>query len=128
MGISKKLLHSLTDVRRVVRAGSYSLSGLRAATCNEAAFRQELILAVILAPLAFWLGRDGIERSLLFGTLVLVLIVELLNSAIEATVDRISKENNELSGRAKDMGSAAVSLSLLLVVAVWALVLWDRFA
>jgi diacylglycerol kinase (ATP) len=87
-----------------------------------------LILFVILAPLALWLGRNGVERALLFGALVLVLIVELLNSAIEATVDRIGKKDHKLSGRAKDMGSAAVSLSLLLVVAVWALILWDRIA
>ena len=128
MGIGRKLLRSMTDAGRIVRAGSYSLSGLRAAARKEAAFRQELILFVILAPLAVWLGRNGVERALLFGTLVLVLIVELLNSAIEATVDRISKKDHKLSGRAKDMGSAAVSLSLILVVAVWALVLWDRFA
>ena len=126
MGIGKKLLRSMTDAGRIVRAGSYSISGLRAAARKEAAFRQELILCAVLAPLAIWLGRNGIERALLFGTLVLVLIVELLNSAIEATVDRVSKKDHKLSGRAKDMGSAAVSLSLLLVVAVWALVLWDH--
>ena len=116
----------MTDAGRIVRAGSYSLSGLRAAARKEAAFRQELILFVVLTPLALWLGRNGIERSLLFGTLVLVLIVELLNSAIEATVDRISKKNHKLSGRAKDMGSAAVSLSLMRVVAVWVLILWEH--
>jgi diacylglycerol kinase (ATP) len=118
----------MTDVGRIARAGSYSVSGLRAAARKEAAFRQELILFVILAPLAFWLGRSGVERALLLGALVLVLVVELLNSAVEVTVDRISKKHHKLSGRAKDMGSAAVSLSLLLVVVVWGLILWDRWA
>lgn len=127
MAIGRKLLGSLTDVGRIVRAGSYSVSGLRAAARKEAAFRQELIVFVVLAPLAFWLGRDGVERALLFGTLVLVLVVELLNSAVEVTVDRISKKHHKLSGRAKDMGSAAVSLALMLVVVVWALILWDRW-
>jgi diacylglycerol kinase (ATP) len=110
----------------VVRAAGYSLAGLRAALKHEAAFRQEAALFVILAPLGFWLGRNGIERLLLIGSLVLVLVVELLNSAVEAAVDRIGSEQHELSGRAKDMGSAAVLLALLLVVAVWALVLTER--
>jgi diacylglycerol kinase (ATP) len=127
MGVMKKLITSAGDVGRIVRAGSYSLSGLRSAIRKEAAFRQELILFVGLAPLGAWLGRNGIERALLIGALVLVLIVELLNSAVEATVDRISKKHHKLSGRAKDMGSAAVYLSLLLVVVVWALLLFDRF-
>ena len=127
MGIGKKLLSSLTDVGRIVRAGSYSVSGLRVALSKEAAFRQEVILFVILAPIGFWLGRNGIERALLIGSLVVVLIVELLNSAVEATVDRVSKKQHKLSGRAKDMGSAAVYLSLLLVILVWALVLVDQF-
>lgn len=118
----------MTDVGRVIRAGSYSVSGLRAAVRKEAAFRQEVILFIVFAPLAVWLGRDGVERALLLGSLMLVLVVELLNSAIEATVDRISKKHHKLSGRAKDMGSAAVYLSLLLVVFVWALVLIDRLS
>lgn len=126
MGIGRKLLRSATDVGRVVRAGGYSLSGLRAAARKEAAFRQELLLFIVLAPLAIWLGRSGVERALLLGSLVLVLVVELLNSAIEATVDRISKRRHKLAGRAKDMGSAAVYLSLLLVIAVWALILAER--
>lgn len=128
LGVGRKLLQSMTDVGRVIRAGSYSVSGLRAAIRKEAAFRQELILFVIFAPLAVWLGRNGIERSLLLGTLMLVLIVELLNSAVEATVDRISKKHHKLSGRAKDMGSAAVYLSLLLVIVVWALILAERLS
>lgn len=128
MGIGRKLLQSMTDIGRIVRAGSYSVSGLRAAVRKEAAFRQEVILFIVFAPLAVWLGRNGIERALLLGSLVVVLVVELLNSAIEATVDRISKKHHKLSGRAKDMGSAAVYLSILLVVIVWALVLADRLA
>jgi diacylglycerol kinase (ATP) len=122
----RKLLTSASDLGRVIRAAGYSLSGLRIAIRKEAAFRQELILFVLLVPLGAWLGRDGIERALLIGVLFLVLIVELLNSAIEAAIDRISKSRHKLSRRAKDMGSAAVYLSLLLVVVVWALVLYGR--
>ena len=118
----------LFDLRRVWRAGGYSMQGLKAALRHEAAFRQEAALFVVLAPLGFWLGRTGIERSLLIGSLVLVLIVELLNSAIEAAVNRVGREPHELSGRAKDLGSAAVFLSLLLVVLIWILVLLARFA
>lgn len=119
--------NGLFDLRRVWRAACYSVSGLKAAIENEAAFRQELALFFVLAPLGLWLGRDGVERSLLVGSLVLVLIVELLNSAVEAVVDRIGKEPHALSGRAKDMGSAAVFVSLVLVVIVWTLILADRF-
>jgi len=126
VGIAKKLAASLTDVRRIVRAGSYSVSGLHAAIRKEAAFRQELILFVVLAPLGYWLGQNAIERVLLIGSLLIVLIVELLNSGIEATVDRISKKHHKLSGRAKDMGSAAVTVSLLLVIFIWAALLLDR--
>ncbi len=126
MGIARKLASSLTDIGRIVRAGGYSVSGLRAAIRKEAAFRQELILFVVLAPLGYWLGKNGIERALLIGSLVIVLIVELLNSGIEATVDRISKKHHKLSGRAKDMGSAAVTFSLLLVIFVWAAILADH--
>jgi len=111
---------------RVAHAAGNSFKGLRAAW-GESAFAQEVVLFFILAPLGFWLGRNGIERALLIGSLVLVLIVELLNSAIEAVVDRVGTERHELSGRAKDLGSAAVLLTLLLVVAVWMLVLLDRF-
>jgi diacylglycerol kinase (ATP) len=120
-------LNGLFDLRRVWRAAGYSVSGLKAALANEAAFRQEMALFVLLAPLGLWLGRDGVERSLLVGSLVLVLVVELLNSAVEAAVNRIGNEPHELSGRAKDIASAAVLLSLLLVALVWVLVLFDRF-
>lgn len=125
MRLLEKMLHSMGDVGRVLRAAGYSIAGLRAALRKEAAFRQEVILFVVLAPLAFWLGRNGIERALLLGSLLLVLIVELLNSAVEATVDRISRKHHRLSGRAKDMGSAAVYLSILLATLTWLLVLAD---
>lgn len=125
MGVMRKLVQSAGDIGRIVRAGSYSVSGLRAALRKEAAFRQEVILVAVLAPLGAWLGHDGIERLMLIGSLVLVLIVELLNSAVEATVDRISRKQHKLSGRAKDMGSAAVYLSILLAILTWVLVLLD---
>ncbi len=112
-----------TGIRRLFRATGYSWAGLRAACQNEAAFRQELALCVVLTPLGLWLGEDGMERALLVGSLLLVLVVELLNSAIEAVVDRIGAEHHELSGRAKDMGSAAVLVALLNVVVIWALIL-----
>jgi len=105
------------------RALRYSLSGLAAAFRNEQAFRQELYAAAVLIPLAFWVGNTGVERALLVATVLLVMIVEVLNSAIEAVVDRMGSERHELSGRAKDLGSAAVFLALVLAVCVWGLVL-----
>ena len=111
------------DLGRLVRAFSYSFKGLKAAFINETAFRQEVILSIILIPLGFWLGENGVERALLVGTILLVMIVELINSGIEAVVDRISGEHHELSGRAKDVGSAAVLITLINVVVVWLLVL-----
>ena len=122
----KKLMHSLVDGGRVIRAFGYSWSGLRAAYQQESAFRQELLLALVLVPLGAWIGRTGVERVLLIGSVLVVLIVELLNSAVEATVDRGGKERDTLAGRAKDMGSAAVLLALLLLAATWALILYDR--
>ena len=118
----------LLDLRRVWRAAGYSLNGLKTALKYESPFGQEMALFVVLAPLGLWLGHDNVERSLLVGSLMLVLIVELLNSAIETVVNRIGNEPHELSGRAKDIASAAVFLSLLLVVLVWVLVLFDRFS
>lgn len=123
----KKMLQSLVDGGRVVRALGYSLKGLRAAYKKESAFRQELILAVVLVPAGLWLGRNGIERVLLIGSVLMVLIVELLNSSVEATVDRSGREWNKFAARAKDMGSAAVLIALLLLVATWGLILYDRF-
>ena len=112
---------------RIVRAFGYSLQGLGAAWRHEAAFRQETVLAAVLIPLGLWLGHDALERLLLAGVLVLVLIVELLNSAIEALADAISPERHPLLGRAKDIGSAAVLLTLLLTGAVWLAVLAPRW-
>lgn len=115
-----------TGLRRLINATRYSLQGFAAAARHEAAFRQELLLAAVLLPLGLWLGAGGVERALLAGSVLLVLVVELLNSAVEAAVDRISAEHHELAKRAKDLGSAAVMLSLLLAAAVWALVLLPR--
>jgi diacylglycerol kinase (ATP) len=116
-----------TGVDRVVRAFFNSWSGLRLAYSGESAFRQEVWLAVPLLPLAFWLGRDWTQVALLAGSVLLVLIVELLNSGIEAVVDRVSYEWHELSKRAKDFGSAAVLLSLLLCAGIWGAALFQRF-
>ena len=116
-----------TGIRRIVNATFYSLAGLRAAWQHEAAFRQEVMLAVVLIPTGVWLGRTAVERSLLIGSCLLVLIVELLNSGIEAIVDRVGTEPHRLSGQAKDLGSAAVFVSLTLGLIVWALIAWSRF-
>ena len=112
-----------TGLTRIVRAGHYSWKGLKSTFKHEAAFRQELLLFFVLAPIGYYLGDTGVERALLIGSLILVLIVELLNSGIEAVVDRFGEEFHKLSGRAKDMGSAAVFVSLVFVVVTWALVL-----
>jgi diacylglycerol kinase (ATP) len=116
-----------TGIRRIVNATFYSLAGLRAAWQHEAAFRQEVMLAVVLIPAGIWLGRTAVERSLLIGSCLIVLIVELLNSGIEAIVDRVGTEPHPLSGQAKDLGSAAVFMSLTLVLVVWGLIAWSRF-
>ena len=108
---------------RAWRALGYSLAGLRAAWRHESAFRQELLVALIVIPLGLWLEQDGVEKALLAGSWVLVLIVELLNSAIEAVVDRIGAEHHKLAGRAKDQGSAAVLFTILLAILTWGLVL-----
>jgi diacylglycerol kinase (ATP) len=108
---------------RLFRAFGASGKGLAGAFREEAAFRQELGFAVVAVPLGLWLGHNGVERALLVAPVLLVLIVELLNSAIEATVDRIGLERHELAGLAKDIGSAAVLLAFLLLGVVWALVL-----
>jgi diacylglycerol kinase (ATP) len=115
-----------TGLQRLVNATRYSFEGFAAAARHEDAFRQELLLAAVLLPLGLWLGANGVERALLAGSVLLVLIVELLNSAVEATVDRVSLEDHRLAKRAKDLGSAAVMLSLLAVAAVWLLVLLPR--
>jgi diacylglycerol kinase (ATP) len=111
---------------RIVRAAGASWLGLCGAFRNEAAFRQELALAVLVIPLCLWLGHSGVERALLVAPMLLVLVVELLNSAIEATVDRIGFERHALAGLAKDIGSAAVLMSFILMAVLWALVLLGR--
>jgi diacylglycerol kinase (ATP) len=110
---------------RLWRAFGNSWKGFKGAFREEAAFRQELGLSLLLFPLGLWLGDNGIERALLVGPIFIVLIVELLNSAVEATVDRIGLERHKLSGLAKDIGSAAVFTSFALLATVWVLVLWD---
>jgi diacylglycerol kinase (ATP) len=117
-----------TGVRHMVSAVSFSLAGLRAAWSEQAAFRQECALAALLMPLAFWLGQSSIERALLIGSCMLVLIVELLNSAIEAAVDRVGLDHHQLAAQAKDLGSAAVFLSLMSAATVWLLIGWGRLS
>ena len=115
-----------TGLERIVRATGHSLAGLRAAYRSESAFRQEAWLAVLMCPCAFWLGRGWLEVALLLAGLVLVLVVELLNSAVEAAIDRIVDETHPLSKKAKDYASAAVMLSLLLCAGLWLAALWQR--
>lgn len=116
-----------TGMRRILLAARCSAKGLGHAWKYEAAFRQEIALTLMLAPLAMWLGRTGVERIILIGSCMLVLIAELLNSAVEAVVDRVGDEHHELSGRAKDLGSAAVFVSLLAVATVWLTIAGQRF-
>lgn len=111
-------------LRRLWNALGYSRDGLAAAWKNEAAFREEILLASITMPLAIYLGKTGAERGLMLGSILLILIVEILNSAIEAVVDKASPEMHELAKRAKDMGSAAVLFSLINAAIIWACVLW----
>jgi diacylglycerol kinase (ATP) len=115
-----------TGIDRIVRATAHSVSGLRLAYASESAFRQEVWLAALMLPAAFWLGRGWVQVALLAGSVLLVMIVELLNSGIEAVVDRVSYDWHELSKRAKDFGSAAVMLSLLLCGGIWAAALAQR--
>ena len=117
----------LTGLRRLVSASSNSWKGFVAAWTHEEAFRQELILVVVASPLAFMLGNSWIERALLLGSLLQILIVELLNTGIEVVVDRIGPDHHELSGRAKDVASAAVLVSLLLAASTWAMILLPRW-
>lgn len=117
-----------TGIDRVIRAAGYSFEGLRTAYRGESAFRQEVWLAALLIPVAFWLGRSWVEVALLAGSVLLVMIVELLNSGIESAIDRVSFELHDLSKRAKDLASAAVFLSLVLCGGIWVAALWSRFA
>ncbi|MEK8045987.1 MAG: diacylglycerol kinase [Burkholderiales bacterium PBB6] len=116
-----------TGLNRIIHAAGYSMAGLKAAYNGESAFRQETWLAVVLVPLAFWVGQTWIEVALLAGSVLIVMIVELLNSAIEAAIDRIGFEMHDLSARAKDIASAAVLLSLTLCAGIWGAALWHRF-
>jgi diacylglycerol kinase (ATP) len=111
-------------IQRLYKAIIYSMQGLRAAFRNEAAFRLEIVLSIFLVPLGLWLGDNGVERALLVGSILLVMIVELINSGIEAVVDRFGGDHHELSGIAKDMGSAAVLVTLINVFVIWCLVLF----
>lgn len=115
-----------TGLDRVIHAAGYSWAGLKAAYTGESAFRQETWLCIIAAPLAFWLARSWEQAALLLGSLLVVLIVELLNSAIEAVVDRVSFERHELSKRAKDIASAAVLMALILAAGIWGSAIWQH--
>ncbi len=118
---------STGGVKRIFKAAGYSYKGFMSAWKHEAAFRQELTLVVALLPLAIWLDVSTLERIALMGSMALVLIVELLNSAVEAAIDRIGAEHHELSGRAKDLGSAAVFIALLMLVGTWLSILAPRY-
>lgn len=115
-----------TGLGRLVRATGYSLDGLRTAYLTEGAFRQETWAALVMLPAAVWLGADWMQTALLAGSVMLVLIVELLNSSVEAAIDRVSLDHHALSKRAKDMGSAAVFLSVLLCAGIWGAAIWGR--
>lgn len=114
-------------IRRLIKATGYSFKGLAAAFRHETAFRQEVALTLLLVPLALWLGENGVEQALLIMSWLLVLMFELVNSGIEAVVDRVGTEHHELSGRAKDVGSATVLVALVNAAVVWLLVLTDFF-
>jgi diacylglycerol kinase (ATP) len=113
--------------KQIYKAMTWSLKGMRAAWIYEASFRLEVYLTIIFFPLGLWVGHGAVEKALLCGSILLVLACELLNSAVEAVVDKVSPDFHELAGRAKDMGSAAVFLLMLNVVLCWTLVLWQRF-
>ncbi len=113
-----------TGLTRIIKAGIFSWQGFKAAYKHEEAFRQEFWLAIVLIPVALYVGQNGIEMALLIGSVLLLLLVEILNSAIEAVVDRFGGEQHELSGRAKDMGSSAVFLAIVIVVVTWVLVIF----
>lgn len=116
-----------TGITRIIRAFGFSMNGLKAAWQHEAAFRQESLLAIVLVPAAFWLAADATQLAVLLLTLFIVVITEILNSAIEAVVDRVSDEHHSLAGRAKDMGSAAVFLSLAMTIVTWTVIFYERF-
>ncbi len=115
--------NTATGLDRIVRAAGFSYQGFVSAISTEAAFRQELVIAAVTIPLGLWLGDSGVERALLLGSIVLILIIELLNSAVESVVDRVGDEYHELSKKAKDIGSAAVFLGFANALMIWLLVL-----
>lgn len=123
-----RALKGRRGLRRILNALGYSVEGLAAAWRHEDAFRQEVILGALLAPLGLWLGRSPLERALLLGSLGFVLVVELLNTAVEAAIDRLSFEIHPMAKRAKDLGSAAVLLALLSAGGLWLAVILERFA
>jgi diacylglycerol kinase (ATP) len=127
VGVADEVGHLPRGPGRILKAAIWSLQGLRAAWLHESSFRLEVWLFVVLAPLAAWLGGNGIERALLIGSMLLVLSAELLNSAIEAVIERYGAEHHELAGRAKDMGSAAVFVLMMNVLLCWGLVLAPRW-
>jgi diacylglycerol kinase (ATP) len=116
-----------TVLQHIVNAAIWSAAGVKKAWKNELAFRVEAIIIIIMMPVGIWLGRSAAERALLIASCLLILITELLNSAIEAVVDRIGTERHELSGRAKDMGSAAAFFAMLTAGIIWALIAYERF-
>jgi len=116
-----------TGLRRLKYATVYSMDGFKAAFKNEAAFRQETALAAVMIPAGFWIGTTAAERGLLIVSCLVVLITELINSAVEAVVDRVGLEHHQLSKQAKDMGSAAVLISLVMTMIVWGVIAWERF-
>lgn len=116
------------DIIRLLQATAYALAGLRDAFRSQVAVRQEVLIILVMSPVALWLGENGVERALLIGVLFLILITELLNAAIETTVDRIGTEHHELSRKAKDMAAAAVLVSLIMAGIVWLLILFDKLA
>lgn len=121
------MTNSTTGFTRIIKAAGYSWKGLRAAWVNEAAFRQEGVVAIIAIAIACWLDVEPVIRILLIGSVMLVMIVEILNSAIETLVDRVGMDYHELSGRAKDMGSAAVLIAILLAAITWVTLLWQHW-
>ena len=113
------------NILRLLRATKYALAGLRDAFRSQVSIRQEILILLVMSPVALWLGENGVERALMIGALLLILLTELLNAAIETTVDRIGTEHHELSRKAKDMAAAAVLVSLITAGTVWLLILLD---
>jgi diacylglycerol kinase (ATP) len=114
-------------IRRIINAFRYSFAGYKAAWKNEEAFRQECIVAIFVIPAGLWLGTTGTQRALLIGIYIIIPLIELLNASIEAIVDRMGPEQHHLSGRAKDLGSAAVLLSIFMAIIVWVIIAYERF-